>query len=121
MDFIMHEMGIALQVVEIAKNSIPPELTGVKVEAVNLKVGKLSAVVPDSLRFCFDVVVKDTPLEGAVLNIEEIPVKAACNDCNHIFEINGPAFSCPKCNSGGITMLSGRELDIESIEIAEPS
>jgi len=115
----MHEMGVAMQIVEIAAASIPGNLTGTRVEKVNLKVGKLSAIVPDSLQFCFEVVSKDTALEGARLHITEIPVQAACNVCRNEWTIEQPAFSCPACNSGDITLLSGRELDIESIELAE--
>lgn len=115
----MHEMGIAMQIVEIAAASIPADLVGARVETVNLKVGKLSAIVPDSLRFCFEAVSKDTALEGARLHITEIPVHAACNACCHEWTIEQPAFACPACNSGDITLLSGRELDIESIELAE--
>jgi hydrogenase nickel incorporation protein HypB len=73
----MHEMGIALQIIEIATASIPADAGPVRVEKINLKIGKLAAVVPDSLRFCFDVAVKDTPLDGARLAIEELPVVAA--------------------------------------------
>ena len=60
----MHEMGIALQIVKIATASLPAGMEGVKVEKVNLKIGKLAAVVPASLRFCFEVVTKDTPFAG---------------------------------------------------------
>jgi len=115
----MHEMGIALQIVEITTASIPPNSGNVKVEKINLKIGKLAAVVPDSLRFCFDVAIKDTPLEGARLVIEELPVIARCKDCDTQWTISGPAFTCENCNSGALEILSGRELDIESIEIAE--
>ena len=115
----MHEMGVAMQIVEIAAASIPADLVGSRVETVNLKVGKLSAIVPDSLKFCFEAVSKDTALEGARLHITEIPVRAVCNACRNEWTIEQPAFTCPACNSGDITLLSGRELDIESIELAE--
>ena len=115
----MHEMGIALQIIEIATASIPPELEKARIEKVNLKIGKLAAVVPESLRFCFEVAVKETPLEGAKLAIEELPVIAKCKDCNAQWTINGPAFNCQTCDSGSLEIISGRELDIESIEIAE--
>jgi len=101
----MHEMGIALQIVEIATASIPPDAGLVRVEKINLKIGKLAAVVPDSLRFCFDVAIKDTALDGA--------------HCQTQWTINSPAFKCENCDSGSLEILSGRELDIESIEIAE--
>ena len=115
----MHEMGIALQIIDIATASIPPDLKDVKIERVNLKIGKLAAVVPESLRFCFDVAVKDTPLEGAGLSIVEMPVVARCKDCDKQWTIDGPAFSCENCRSGNLDIISGRELDIESIEVAE--
>ena len=115
----MHEMGIALQIIEIATASIPPDAGPVRVEKINLKIGKMAAVVPDSLRFCFDVAVKDTPLDGAQLAIEELPVVAKCNDCQTQWTINSPAFKCENCDSGSLEILSGRELDIESIEIVE--
>ena len=115
----MHEMGIALQIIEIATASLPADLGGARVARVNLKIGKLAAVVPDSLRFCFDVAVKDTPLAGADLTIEEIPVVARCKDCNAQWTIDEPVFICKTCQSGSLEILSGRELDIESIEVVE--
>jgi hydrogenase nickel incorporation protein HypA/HybF len=115
----MHEMGIALQIIDIATASIPPDTRSARVERVNLKIGKLSAVVPDSLRFCFDIASKDTPLAGAELAIEETPVVARCKDCDARWSIAEPVFACRACNSGALEILSGRELDIVSIEIAE--
>ncbi len=115
----MHEMGIAMEIVEIAKASIPADMQGSKVRTVNLQVGKLSAIVPDSLRFCFDLVVKDTPLEGAALAIEELPVVARCKDCDTEWTVTEAVFTCSTCKRGNIDILSGRELDITSIEIEE--
>ncbi len=115
----MHEMGIVMQIIEIATSSIPKELTGTPIERINLRIGKLSAVVPHSLNFCFEIASKDTPLDGAKLNIEEVPVVASCKECNHQWTIEDSSFTCPKCESGDIDILSGRELDIASIEIAE--
>lgn len=115
----MHEMGIAMQIVEIATSSIPDDMENVRVERVNLRVGKLAGVVPESLRFCFEIVNRDTPLSGAELRIEEIPVVARCRECNFEWTINRPVFTCKKCKSGSIDIISGRELDITSIEVAD--
>ena len=110
-------MGIALQIIEIATESIPADAGNVRVEKINLKIGKLAAVVPDSLRFCFDIAVKDTLLEGAQLGIRELPVTARCRECDMQWTIESPVFVCDNCGSGSLEILSGRELDIESIEI----
>jgi len=114
----MHEMGIAMQIVEIASASIPADIDNVRVERINLKVGKLTAVVPESLRFCFQIVAQETPFCDADLNIEEIPIIAKCNDCNIELTISEPIFICRECNSGSLEIIAGRELDVNSIEIA---
>ncbi len=116
----MHEMGIAMQIIEIAKSSIPSDMEATNVQRVNIKVGKLSAIVPDSLRFCFEIAAKDTPLAGAQLNIEEVPVLARCKTCSNEWVIHETVFKCPECDNGDLALLSGRELDVVSIEVAEP-
>jgi hydrogenase nickel incorporation protein HypA/HybF len=115
----MHEMGIALEIIDIATASIPPDLEGSRVARVNLAVGKLSAIVPDSLRFCFSIATKDTALEGAELVIDTRPVVAVCKACGERWTIERPVFTCRACDGSDLTLESGRELDITSIEIAE--
>jgi hydrogenase nickel incorporation protein HypA/HybF len=115
----MHEMGIALQIMEIAAAAIPDAMKPVKVARVNLKIGKLAAVVPDSLRFCFEAASRDTDFAGAELAIEEVPVAARCKGCGERWEITEPVFTCRVCEGGELEILSGRELDIVSIEVAE--
>ncbi len=115
----MHEMGIAMQIIEIAESSIPENMKHVQIGRVNLKVGKLSAIVPDSLKFCFEIVAKETQFENAELKMEEIPVTACCNKCKTNWTLNEPVFSCPECKSGSVEILTGRELDIVSLEVAD--
>jgi hydrogenase nickel incorporation protein HypA/HybF len=115
----MHEMGIALQIVEIATASIPVDLGNVHVERVNLKIGKLAAVVPESLRFCFQIAAQDTPLRNAELIIEEIQIVITCKACQNQWAITEPVFQCYHCNSNSIEIISGRELEISSIEIVD--
>jgi hydrogenase nickel incorporation protein HypA/HybF len=115
----MHELGIALQIIRIAEGAVPEDAGEAKVETVRLNIGKLSAVVPDSLTFCFNLAIKDTKLEGARLIINEIPAKARCRGCNHEWDIDEYDFVCPECAGGDVEMVTGRELDVESIEIKE--
>ena len=116
----MHEMAIALQIIEIASDAIPTELAGTPVEAIDLKVGRFSAVVPESLRFCFDVASRDTAVAGARLRIEEVPVVCKCGDCGAEMTIDEPDFTCRQCDGGNLDFLTGRELDVVSLELAEP-
>ncbi len=115
----MHEMGIAQKIVEIALESIPENEENPRIEKMNLRIGKFASVVEDSLRFCFGIIVKDTPLEDTKLEIESVPVLVHCNKCNFEWEVDDPIFKCPECKGTDLEMLSGREIDIESIELAD--
>ena len=63
----MHELSITRNVVAI----VSERAEGQRVTRVRLEIGRLSAVVPDSIRFCFDICAQGTPLEGAELEIVE--------------------------------------------------
>jgi len=115
----MHEMGIAQQLVQIALDSIPKEIENPKVEKVNLKIGRLASVVEHSLTFCFEIITKDTPLETARLNIDFIPVMVHCRSCDHNWEVTGSVFKCQFCEDGDVEMLTGREIEITSLELAD--
>jgi hydrogenase nickel incorporation protein HypA/HybF len=64
----MHELALMESLVE----TVVENVGNAKVASVRLEVGRLAAVVPDSLRFCFDVCARGTSLEGAVLEIIEM-------------------------------------------------
>jgi hydrogenase nickel incorporation protein HypA/HybF len=63
----VHELSITRNVVAI----VSERAEGQRVTRVRLEIGRLSAVVPDSIRFCFDICAQGTPLEGAELEIVE--------------------------------------------------
>jgi hydrogenase nickel incorporation protein HypA/HybF len=63
----LHELSITRNVVAI----VSERAEGQRVTRVRLEIGRLSAVVPDSIRFCFDICAQGTPLEGAELEILE--------------------------------------------------
>ncbi len=115
----MHEMGIAQQLVQIALDSIPKEIKNPKVENLNLKIGRLASVVEHSLAFCFEIITKDTPLEKARLIIDFVPVMVHCKSCDNTWEVKDPIFKCKRCDNGDVEMLSGREIEITSLELKD--
>src|SRR3954447_15898831 len=82
----MHELAIAEQVVDTAIE----RGNGARVTRVVLHVGVLSAVLPDALRFCFDLVTEGTLAEGAVLEVVEIAGRARCRACGEELELLRP-------------------------------
>jgi len=89
------------------------------VRAVNVQVGKMTAVVPESLRYCFEIVSRDSPLAGSELSIEEVPVRVSCLECGETTLIEEPRFACGGCGGVELELISGRELSVTSIEVDE--
>ena len=116
----MHELSICQGIVETAtaalldlSRPLPPVTT------VTVRIGRLTGVVPDSLRYYFDLLAPDTALAGAALVIEEVPIRGCCADCSARFTIDVLCFTCPACGSGFVELLSGRELQVVSLDTAE--
>lgn len=85
---------------------------------VTLEIGKLSAVLPDAVRFCFDVVSQGTVVEGAELEIIEPPGTAECRICGTHFELEQLYGRCPGCESVDLIRLTGEELLIKQMVTA---
>ena len=109
----MHELSIANSVVEICAE----QAHGARVRRVTLEIGRLSAVMPDAIRFCFDVCAKDTLVEGAALDIIETPGLARCTACGTEMEVSEPFGRCG-CGSEILEMISGQQLRIKQMEVA---
>jgi hydrogenase nickel incorporation protein HypA/HybF len=114
----MHELGIAQNIVDIV-NQYVPEGQERLVRSVRLKVGRLSGVIPESLEFCFSTIIGETPLDSAKLDIEHTPVTSRCCDCGEEFTVDGAAFSCPSCGENDLDLISGTELQVVEIELAD--
>ncbi|AAP85830.1 hydrogenase maturation nickel metallochaperone HypA (plasmid) [Cupriavidus necator H16] len=109
----MHELSIANSVVEICAE----QARGARVLWVQLEIGRLCAVMPDAIRFCFDVCAKDTAVEGAELEIVETPGVARCLACGAELEIAVPFGQCA-CGSENLELISGQQLKIRRMEVA---
>ena len=84
----MHEMGIARSLLEIIKREMKRSKVR-KLKKVRVKIGELTAVEPEALRFCFEASIKDTDLDGAILEIEDVPLSGECVDCRTKFRFQG--------------------------------
>mgnify|MGYP002260286383 CR=1 FL=1 len=112
-------MSIAESILGIVKEAVEREKGARKVEAIDLRIGKLRAVVPENLVFCFEIICRGTPFEGSRLRIEEIPVRVKCGECGSEGEKEEPIFICSACGSPRLELVSGKELEVRSIDVAE--
>jgi hydrogenase nickel incorporation protein HypA/HybF len=113
----MHELSIVQSVVDLATEQLQAA-GGDRVVGVTLRIGALSCVHEEALRFGFELVTKDTPLEGATLSIVNLPVKIHCSQCD--MEVELPTiqqFCCPVCQTPSSDIRQGQELDLDTLEI----
>jgi hydrogenase nickel incorporation protein HypA/HybF len=115
----MHELSIATSIVETVREHVAGAGGG-EVRRVTLRIGRLAGVHEDALRFSFDLVREGTPLAAAELAVIDVPVRIWCPTCGTEVELPGvQSFACPACGTRSGDIRAGRELDLESIELAE--
>jgi len=114
----MHELSVAQSILEIVQQHVP-EPQAWAVQAVRVRVGRLAGVVTDSLEFCFSAIITDTPWKTAKLDIEEIPTVCLCSDCAGRFAVTDGAFRCPSCGGVNVQLISGTELQVVEIDLAD--
>ena len=108
----MHELGIANGIVRACVE----RSEGARVRGVRVEIGRLSAVLPDAVRFCFDVCARDTVVEGATLEIIETPGQAVCEDCGGDVVLLTARGGC-RCGGTRLRIVGGNELKIKDMEI----
>jgi hydrogenase nickel incorporation protein HypA/HybF len=112
----MHEMSVALAVVDQVAEAADRAGDVTAVRAVRLQVGELAGVVPDSLAFCFELACSGTLLDGAELVTEVVPGWARCTPCAHEWAVGmPPRLTCPACGGTRTELLAGRELQIVDV------
>ncbi len=113
----MHEASIALSIIKAVEQQLAGGKIAGRVETVSVRVGRLTAVVPDNLKFLYGVLAEDTPLAGSSLEITMVPVRGTCRACGISVEIEEPCFLCSGCGSPDLELVSGRELELFAVEV----
>ena len=110
----MHELALARGILAAAL----AHAGGRPVRRIDLTVGALRQVVPDSLAFNFALVAQGTPCEGARLEQHLEPARVRC-PCGEAWELREPSFRCPRCGSSETAVIGGEDLLVEAIEVEE--
>jgi hydrogenase nickel incorporation protein HypA/HybF len=115
---IMHESSIAHSIIEIIDEQCA-EQGCTTVEALTVRLGKATGVMPESLQFAFDALKEPTKAKNAVLTIEIVPVGGTCRTCKKDFDEKETAyiFACPHCGSKEFDITRGREMEISDMEM----
>lgn len=112
----MHELSLCASIGSIAER----HAAGRPVATINVRIGQLRQVVPDTLVYCWDLVSDGTSLAGARLAVEEVPALLGCRGCGAQTQLGGePSFACRSCGSVDVSVVAGEEFLITSLELAE--
>jgi hydrogenase nickel incorporation protein HypA/HybF len=120
----MHEMSIAQSILDVVRqyakgNDHARDGDVPKVKSIRLRIGEMAGVVPESLRFCFEVASEGTAAQGAELLIDEVPIRCRCASCNAEFSVEHFLFLCPTCGTPDVEVISGNELDVVELDLLE--
>lgn len=111
----MHELSLCQAIVGVVERA----RDGRTVEVVNLRLGELRQVVPETLEYCWGLVTEAGPLAGSRLAIERVPVRLDCRDCGEQTAVGHTlVLTCAGCGSGNIALVTGEEFLVTSIDLA---
>jgi hydrogenase nickel incorporation protein HypA/HybF len=111
----VHELALADAIVAIAEQ----HARGRRVARVELDVGYLRQVVPDALRFAFELVAEGTCAEGAELAIDEVPATVLCGACGADTRVDAFPLACARCGSVDVEIAAGEEFSISALELED--
>jgi hydrogenase nickel incorporation protein HypA/HybF len=80
-----------------------------------MEVGDLSGVEADAFQSALELVVRDTILEKASVNLVRIPGKGKCHTCNIEFKMKTRVDTCPECQCFPSVITGGDEFRIVSL------
>lgn len=115
----MHEVAIAGSLLRIILETAERHGGG-RVESAHLLVGALSCVNVECLRFGFEALARGTPAAACTLEVRRVPIRVRCATCGGECEIAGEepiVLACSACGGRDVTVVAGRELDLETITI----
>jgi hydrogenase nickel incorporation protein HypA/HybF len=115
----MHELSIATAILERAQ-AVSEQNGGARVTKIGLRIGEISGVEADALTFGIEALRKDTPLHGAVLEVEICKRKQRCSACADEFEPESFLAICPTCHGDQSECIAGKELDVMFFELEDP-
>ena len=111
----MHELSLMSNLLAHAAAAAQ----GAPVCTLRVRVGPLSGVVVDALRFAFEALAPGTPAAGARLEIEETKLVLHCPRCGADYDTPLGSYNCPACGATDGEVRGGHELELVSIEVPD--
>jgi hydrogenase nickel incorporation protein HypA/HybF len=113
----MHELSVAEAVIEQLERLVERE-GAARITRVVLRLGVLSGVDSEALRFSFPLAAEGTRAEGAELVLEEVPLRVRSADCGAETEADPLDVVCAACGGNDVRIVEGEGLILQSAELA---
>ena len=114
----MHEFSLVHTLLEQVDTLRREQKTG-RLVSIRVSVGEFSGVEPELFREAYKMLIEETPMRGAELQMTCEPLRARCQKCGYDFAVDRFRFECPKCNSRDVAMVSGEGLILQSITMEQ--
>lgn len=110
----MHEASIVESLIGLVAESVP---AGSRVRRVDVQVGLLTGVSPDSMQFYFEILRDGTACAQAELAVTLEPLQARCGGCGARHSLEEISWLCPACGAAALSFENGDELHVRSVEV----
>jgi len=115
----MHELSLCRSLIRqatrvAAEHGAPP------IRRIRVSIGPLAGVEVELMREAFPLASRDTPAEGARLEIATSPVRVHCPRCDQEAEARVNDLTCPRCGHWQTRLTAGDELLLVSVDLADP-
>lgn len=114
----MHELALVQSIIEIVEQEIEKHNI-VKLRAIHLSVGTMCCVVPEQMKFCFEILTANSSLMNTELIIRIVPNVYRCQVCQTEFSAEKIISNCHFCRQENPELISGRELLVEFLEVED--
>jgi hydrogenase nickel incorporation protein HypA/HybF len=111
----MHELSIAMSIIEIAEENARNANTSV-INEIELDIGSQSGVVLEALEFAMQSAIQGTMASNAKVKINSIPARAVCDKCQNEFYVDEIFAPCPECGNPFCEIIQGKELKVKSLK-----
>jgi hydrogenase nickel incorporation protein HypA/HybF len=112
----MHELSIALSILDELEEQT--ERHGAAVHAIYLRIGVLSGVDMQALRFAWELAAENTPFASSRLEMEPVALLVYCPQCKATHTPHPQRITCPRCITPEQEIIEGRELEVRALELA---
>jgi len=109
----MHELSLTQNILD----TVLQHADGQHVERINLLIGEFSDEREEAIRFYWEDLVKDTPIQTAQLHFQCMDAEMQCLNCEMVFHPEEEDTVCPRCHGFRLKLICGDDVRLESIDV----